>query len=51
MRIQVAEHIKSAVINAWLRDKTRVNIASEFNISTGSVSNSIEQWQNRIGVF
>jgi hypothetical protein len=31
--------------------KTRDKIASEFNISTGSVSNIIEQWQNRIGVF
>ena len=51
MRIQVAEHIKSAVIDAWIRGKTRDNIASEFNISTGSVSNIIEQWQNRIGVF
>jgi hypothetical protein len=51
MRIQVAEHIKSAVIDAWLRGKTRVNIASEFNTSTGSVSNIVEQWQNRIGVF
>ncbi len=30
--------------------KTRDNIASEFNISTGSVSNIIEQWQNRIGI-
>lgn len=26
-------------------------IASKFNIGTGSVSNIIEQWQNRIGVF
>ena len=51
MRIQVAEHIKSAVIDAWIRGKTWDNIASEFNISSGSVSNIIEQWQNRISVF
>src|SRR5919112_1942351 len=31
--------------------KTRDNIAPEFNISTGSVSNIIEQWENRIGVY
>ena len=31
--------------------KTRDNIASEFNISAGSVSNIIEQWQNMIGVY
>src|SRR5215216_6759905 len=51
MRIPTPEHIKSVVIDAWLMGKTRDNIASEFNISTGSVSNIVEQWQNRIGVF
>ena len=52
MRIQIAEHIKSAVIDAWLMgDKTRDEIAAEFNISTGSVSNIIKEWENRIGVF
>jgi hypothetical protein len=51
MQINIPEHIKSVVIDAWMMGKTRDNIASEFNISTGSVSNIIEQWQNRIGVF
>ena len=32
-------------------DKTRDEIAAEFNISTGSVSNIIKEWENRIGVF
>jgi len=51
MRLPTAEHIKSAVIDAWLMGKTRDNIASEFNVSTGTVSNIIEQWQNMIGVY
>ena len=51
MRIPTPEHIKSAVIDAWMMGKTRDKIASEFNISTGSVSNIIAEWQNRIGVF
>ena len=51
MRLPTPEHIKSAVIDAWLRGKIRDNIALEFNISTGSVSNIIEQWQNMIGVY
>jgi hypothetical protein len=51
MKIPIHEHIKSGIIDAWLMGKTRDNIASEFNISTGSVSNIIQQWQNRIGVF
>jgi len=51
MRLPTSEHIKSAVIDAWLMGKTRDNISSEFNVSTGSVSNIIEQWQNMIGVY
>ena len=51
MKINIPEHIKSAVIDAWIMGTTRDYTASEFNISTGSVSNIIEQWQNRIGVF
>ena len=52
MRIPIPEHIKSAVIDAWVMgEKTRDKIAAEFNISTGSVSNIIKEWENRIGVF
>lgn len=51
LRIPTPEHIKSAVIDAWIMGKTRDEIALEFNISKGSVSNIIQQWQNRIGVF
>ncbi|MGB9169221.1 MAG: hypothetical protein WCB31_09875, partial [Nitrososphaeraceae archaeon] len=51
MRLPTQEHIKSAVINAWIQGTTRDRIALELNISTGSVSNIIEQWKNRIGLF
>ena len=51
MKISIHEHIKSGIKDAWLMGKTRDNIASEFNVSTGSVSNIIEQWQNMIGLF
>ncbi|HEX6670959.1 MAG TPA: hypothetical protein VF084_01910 [Nitrososphaeraceae archaeon] len=51
MKIAIPEHIKSAIIDSWLMGKTRDNIASEFNISKGSVSNIIDQWENRIGLF
>ena len=52
LKLPISEHIKSAVIDAWLMGgKTRDEIASEFNISTGSVSNIKQEWQNRIGVF
>jgi hypothetical protein len=42
MKLPTPEHIKSEVIDAWLMGKTRDNIASEYNIGTGSVSNIIE---------
>jgi len=51
MRLPTSEHIKSRVIDAWIRGKTRDKIAPEFNTSTGTVSNIIEQWKNRIGGF
>ncbi|MGE0242539.1 MAG: hypothetical protein AB7F53_03205 [Nitrososphaeraceae archaeon] len=51
MRIPIPEHIKQLIIDAWMMGKTRDKIATEFNISTGSVSNIIEQWQNSVGAF
>ena len=51
MRLPTPEHVKSAIIDAWMMGKARDKIALEFTISTGSVSNIIEQWQNRIGLF
>jgi anion-transporting ArsA/GET3 family ATPase len=51
VRIPIPDHIRSAVISSWMSGKSRDKIASEVNISTGSVSNIIEQWQNSIGVF
>ena len=51
MRLPNPEHIKSAVINAWLMGNTRDEIAAELNISKGSVSNIKNEWQNRVGVF
>jgi transposase len=52
MKLPIPEHIKSAVIDAWLMEgKSRDEIATEFNISIDSVSNIKQEWQNRIGVF
>lgn len=51
LRLPTPEHIKSAVIDAWLRAETRDNIALELEVAEGTVSNVIEQWKNRISVF
>ena len=42
MRLPTPEHIKSSVIDAWLRGEIRDKIASDFYTSKGSVSNVIE---------
>jgi hypothetical protein len=51
MGIKIPEHIRSAIIDAWLRGETRDHIAAEVQVAEGTVSNVIEEWQNRIGVF
>jgi len=51
MSIKISEYTKSLVIQAWLMGKSRQTIASEFYISTGTVSNIIEQWRNVIGSY
>lgn len=51
MKVPIPEYTKQLIIDAWMKGKTRDRIATEFNISTGSVSNIIQQWQNSIGVF
>src|SRR5215212_10015367 len=51
MKIPTPEHIKSAVIDAWLKGERRDNIALELEVAKGTVSNVIEQWENRIGVY
>ena len=51
MGIKIPQHIETSIIDAWMMGNTRDSTASEFNISSGSVSNIIERWQNRIGVF
>lgn len=43
--------LKSLVSQEWIMGKTRDKIASEFKISTGTVSNIISEWKNRIGTF
>jgi len=44
-------YLKSLIIQAWIIGKTRGEIAIEFKISTGTVSNIISEWRNGIGIF
>lgn len=49
--MRLFKKIKTAVIDAWLRGKPRDEIAVELDISKGSVSNIVKEWENGIGVY
>ncbi len=48
---RMLDYIKSSIIQAWAMGKQRDSIASEFNVATGTVSNIISEWKNRIGYY
>ena len=39
------------VIYEWLRGSSRDKIAEIYNISTGGVTNIINEWRNNIGAY
>ena len=43
--------IKSGVIYEWLRGNSRDKIAGIYNISSGGVTNIINEWRNNIGAY
>lgn len=49
MPSSINESIKSQVIQKWLQGLTRDSIAQQFGISTGAVSNVVEQWRKNFG--
>jgi hypothetical protein len=51
MPIEVGNDVKSGVVYEWLRGRSRDNIAGLYNISTGGVTNIINEWRNNIGAY
>lgn len=49
MRATIGQNIKTAVIQSWLKGKSRDEIAREHGLSTGTVSNIINGWRNDLG--
>ena len=43
--------VKSGVIYEWLRGNSRDKIAEIYNISTGGVTNILNEWRNNIGAY
>ena len=44
------ESIKSAVIQQWLEGKSRDLIAADTGLSTGALTNIIEEWRQNLGI-
>ena len=51
MPFGMGENLKSGVIYEWLRGSSRDKIAEIYNISTGGVTNIINEWRNKIGAY
>lgn len=49
MPAPIPEAIKSKVIDLWLLGNIRDSIASANNISTGAVSNTVKEWEDKLG--
>ena len=51
MPVYIPSDIRVGVIYEWLRGSSRDKIAAIYNISTGAVTNIINEWRNNIGAY
>src|SRR5687768_556964 len=51
MPFGTGDDIKSGVVYEWLRGSSRDKIAGIYNISSGGVTNIINEWRNNIGAY
>src|SRR5688572_4095125 len=51
MPFGIGEDVKLGVIYEWLRGSSRDKIAAIYNISTGAVTNIVNEWRNNIGAY
>jgi hypothetical protein len=51
MPFGIGENVKSGVIYEWLRGSSRDKIAGIYKISTGGVTNIVNEWRNNIGGY
>ena len=49
MPVHLSPDIRSGVVRYWLNGYSRDEIASKFIISTGAVTNIVNEWRNNIG--
>src|SRR5215204_3065187 len=51
MPIGTGNDVKSGIVYEWLRGNSRDKIAGIYNISSGGVTNIINEWSNNIGAY
>ena len=51
MPFGTGDDIKSGVVYEWLRGSSRDKISGIYNISTGGVTNIVNEWRNNIGTY
>jgi len=49
--VYIPSDIRLGVIYEWLRGTSRDKIAAIYNISTGAVTNIVNEWRNNIGAY
>jgi hypothetical protein len=51
MPFGTGDDVKSGIVYEWLRGSSRDKISRIYNISTGGVTNIINEWRNNIGAY
>jgi hypothetical protein len=51
MPFGTGDDVKSGIVYEWLRGSSRDKISGIYNISTGGVTNIINEWRNNIGAY
>ena len=51
MPVYIPSDIRLGVIYEWLRGNSRDKIATKYLVSTGAVTNIINEWRNNIGAY
>ena len=51
MPFRTGNDVRLGVIYEWLRGNSRDKIAAIYNISTGGVTNIVNEWRNNIGAY
>jgi hypothetical protein len=49
--VNIPSDIRLGVIHEWLRGSSRDKIAAKYLVSTGAVTNIINEWRNNIGAY